>query len=390
MPRRSWLAWVLWALVLAGLAGVVWFDVLLRQAGRPELGLLGVDDAPYLLSVLSATTVGAVLASRRPDHPVGWLLLALGLGVVVSGLTGGYAGYGLLARPGSLPAAELAALYDDASWIPWAVCVTFIMLLTPTGSLPSPRWRWWAWLVAGAAVVAALLRPGTLDEPFESVHNPLAVNGPLIVLSVAAAILLNLAVLVAAVSLVVRFLRASGVERQQLRWVALAAGLPVLAVLVILAAWALGWQALIGWATAGYVAILPIAIGASILRYRLYDLDRIINRAVVYGVVTVLLGSGYTAAVLALGQVLGSDDSLVVAGATLVVAALFQPARRRVQQAVDRRFDRRRYDAAATIHGFSTRLRQQIDLDALTAELLAVVDRTMQPTRTSLWLRPPP
>ena len=134
---------------------------------------------------------------------------------------------------------------------------------------------------------------------------------------------------------------------------------------------------------------IPVAAAVAILRHRLYDIDRIINRTVVYGVLTLLLGLGYAGVVLGLGRLLGRDSSLAVAGATLTVAGVFQPARRRVQQAVDRRFNRRRYDAAQTIGAFSARLRQQIDLDTLTAELLAVVEQTMQPTRASLWLRPP-
>jgi hypothetical protein len=162
----------------------------------------------------------------------------------------------------------------------------------------------------------------------------------------------------------------------------------VLGSLVVLAAVAAGASPeLLGWVAGIYVAILPLALGAAILRYRLYDLDRIISRALAYGLLTVLLGGGYAVVVLGLGQLLGRDSSLAVAGATLAVAALFQPARRRVQQAVDRRFNRRRHDATTTIEAFSGRLHQQIDLDTLTAELLALVDQTMQPTRASLWLR---
>jgi hypothetical protein len=138
------------------------------------------------------------------------------------------------------------------------------------------------------------------------------------------------------------------------------------------------------------VAFLPLATGAAILRYRLYDLDRIISRTLAYGLLTLLLGGGYALAVLGLGQLLGQGSSLAVAGATLAVAVAFQPARRRIQQAVDRHFNRRRYDAARTIAGFSARLREEVDLDTLTAELLAVVEQTMQPTRVSLWLRPQP
>jgi hypothetical protein len=159
-------------------------------------------------------------------------------------------------------------------------------------------------------------------------------------------------------------------------------------VLAGLALGAPGAPALLGWAAGACLAVLPVATGAAIARYRLYDLDRIISRALAYGLLTVLLGGGYAGLVLGLGQLLGRQSSLVVAGATLAVAAVFQPVRRRVQRAVDRRFNRRRYDAAQTIAAFSARLRQEVDLDTLTAELLAVVEQTMQPTQVSLWLRP--
>jgi hypothetical protein len=397
-PGARWwlgvLAWGLWALVMLGLATLPWLDQLLRRAGRPDLVGLNADAVPYLLALVSAATVGAVLASRRPRHPVGWLLLALGLSVIALGVCQAYASYGLLARPGTLPAARWAAVYADASWIPLSALIGFVLLLTPTGSLPSPRWRWWARVVVAAAVVTAALRPETLDGPFEAVDNPLAVHsGPLEVVATLGDLITLLAVVVAGGSLVVRFRRARGTERQQLRWVALAAALAVVAVAVILVSWALlgaEAQALWGWATGLYVAILPLATGAAVLRYRLYDLDRIVSRTLAYGLLTVVLGLGYAAVVLGLGRLLPQDSSLAVAGATLAVAAMFQPARQRIQQAVDRRFNRRRYDAARTLQGFSARLREEVDLDTLTAELLAVVDQTMQPTQVSLWLRPSP
>ena len=197
----------------------------------------------------------------------------------------------------------------------------------------------------------------------------------------------TLAVVVGAASLVVRFRRARGVERQQLRWVASAAVLAVVGAVVALGGVAVGATALVTWAIGACFAVLPLAIGAAILRYRLYDLDRIISRTLRMGC-SLLLGGGYAVVVLGLGQLLGRDSSLVVAAATLAVAGLFQPARRRVQAAVDRRFNRRRHDAAQVIEGFAVRLRDQVDLDALHTELLGVVDQTMQPTRASLWLRP--
>jgi hypothetical protein len=190
-------------------------------------------------------------------------------------------------------------------------------------------------------------------------------------------------------SLVVRFRRARGVERLQLRWLAYAAALAAgLLLVALLAGFLLAKDEVVFVSLALGVALLPLATGAAILRYRLYDLDRIISRTLAYGLVTVLLGLGYAAVVLGLGRLLGTDSSLAVAAATLAVAALFQPLRRRVQAAVNRRFNRRRYDAARIIEAFAARLRDQVDLDALHTELLAVVDQTMQPTRTSLWLRP--
>src|SRR6266704_112019 len=203
-----------------------------------------------------------------------------------------------------------------------------------------------------------------------------------------ASIVTSLGLVVAAASLVVRFRRAGGMERQQLRWVALTAGLSTLAVPVAVAGQVLGNNTMVTWAGGAWVAILPMAVGAAIARYRLYDLDRIISRTLAYGLLTLLLGGGYAGVVLGLGQLVGRGSSLLVAGATLAVAGVFQPARRRVQAAVDRRFNRRRYNAARTIATFSARLREEIDLEALTAELLTVVEQTMQPAQAALWLRP--
>jgi len=389
------LAWALWALALLGLLAVAWLDHLLRLAGRPEMTWPQATAAPLVLAVVSAATVGAVLASHRPAHPVGWLLLGLGLSLTVDTLAQVYVGYGLVARPGSLPAAGYLAGFSVGSSIIWLSCAGFVLLLTPTGSLPSPRWRWWARVAAGAAIVfqlGSLFDPAPLAPEYPTVANPLAVPalpGPLLLaVGAASAITVLAALVVAAGSLVVRFRRAHGVERQQLRWLALAAALGSVAVLIAVAAVGISNDALVLAALSSCVALLPLATGASILRYRLYDIDRIVSRTLAYGLLTLLLGLGYAGVVLGLGQLLGRDSSLVVAGATLAVAALFQPARRRIQQVVDRRFNRRRYDAARTIAAFSARLRQQVDLDALTADLLAVVDQTMQPTQVSLWLRP--
>jgi hypothetical protein len=391
--------WGLVALTVLGLAVVAWFDHLLRQAGRPDLSALGSDDYGYVLLVVSAVAVGALLAIRRPRHPVGWLLLILGLSVLEAGVSTGYEGYGLLVRAEPLWATDYAAWSSDAGFLVWPALLGFLMLLTPTGTLPSRRWRWWARVAAAAPVVwlvGAALQTRPLDPPFQAVTSPLAVpalDGPAQYASWLALLVVGVALLVGAASLIVRFRRARGVERQQLRWVAFAAALSVVGVLVIGVLEPLlpgGNELLLSVLTAACLSLLPLSTGAAILRYRLYDLDRIIGRTLAYGLLTVLLGGGYAGVVLGLGQLLGRDSPLVVAGATLTVAAVFQPARKRIQRAMDRRFDRRRYDAAHTIQAFSARLRQQVDLDTLTAELLTVVEQTMQPTRVSLWLRPSP
>jgi hypothetical protein len=394
---RSWpglLAWAMWALTMLGLAAALWLNQLQRQAGSPETAwLLQPASVPLLVAAVSAATVGALVASRRPAHPVGWLLLGLGLLVVGNGVVSGYVSYGLLARPGALPAAAYLAGVSNSIQVLWVTCVSFILLLTPTGSLPSPRWRWWARVAVAAPVLLVALAavdPQPLVPEHPEVGNPLAVAVPAGLLVAAVAALIVLATLLAAAgSLVLRFRRAKGVERQQLRWLAVGAALAALALLAAVAAAATEKEGVVLGAVGTCVALLPLATGAAILRYRLYDLDRIISRTLAYGLLTVLLGLGYTAVVLGLGRLLPQGSSLAVAAATLAVAALFQPARRRIQQTVDRRFNRRRYDAARTIEQFSSRLHQQIDLSTLTAELLAVADRTVEPTMMSLWLRPP-
>jgi len=349
-----------------------------------------------VLAAVSATTIGAVLASRRPRHPVGWLLLALGLALAAGGVVPAYAAYGLLARPGALPAAHAVARCYSIIIVTAQTALSFVLLLTPTGRLPSPRRGWWARVTAAATIillVALAVASGPLDPQYQLLGGPFELRGQggvLLVVNQLALAVTTLAVVVGAASLVVRFRRARGVERQQLRWVAWAAALAVPGAVVALGGLAVGATAVVTWTITACFAVLPLAIGAAILRYRLYDLDHIISRTLAYGLLTLLLGGGYPAVVLGLGQLLGRDSSLVVAGATLAVAAAFQPARRRVQAVVERRFNRRRHDAGQVIEGFAVRLRDQVNLDALHTELLAVVDQTMQPTQTSRWLRQGP
>jgi hypothetical protein len=390
------LAWLLWTLTLAGpLAAVFWFDHLLRQAGSSEVDRLNADAYPVLVAAVSAATVGAVVASRRPRHSVGWLLLATGLTMVADLGVNAYVRYGLVVRPGSLPGARYLAGVSFGIFLVWISLAGFVLLLTPTGSLPSPRWRWWARVAAAGPVLellSAAIDPQPLYPEHPEVGNPLAVSTlrPVQVAGgIAGGAIILVSLVVAAISLVLRYRRAQGTERLQLRWLALAAGLAAgLLVVAVVAGLVVGNDTVVSACLGAMVALVPLATGAAILRYRLYDLDRIISRTLAYGLLTLLLAGGYAVVVLGLGQLLGRDSSLVVAAATLAVAAVFQPARRRVQRLVDRRFNRRRYDAARTIAAFSTRLRDEVDLATLTGELLAVVDQTMQPTRASLWLRP--
>jgi hypothetical protein len=377
------LAWALWTLVVLGLTVTPWLNRLARQAGRSDLGS-DANTVVYGLVAVSAATVGAAVASRRPRHPVGWLLLALGLWFIY-----GYATWVLLAWRGTPTAVGGAVL--DANVVVIPALIGFVLLLTPTGSLPSPRWRWWAKVATAAPLVGLVsLAMGPFRDSDQAVANPLAIDalaGPLLMMRTLSFAVAGLAIPVGAWSLVVRFRRARGMERQQLRWLSVGVA-PVAVAVAALAVQALtGSEVNLNWLPGVCLAILPLAIGAAILRYRLYDLDRIISRSVTYGLLTMLLGLGYAGVVLGLGRLLPQGSSLVVAGATLAVAAVFQPARRRIQALMDRRFNRRRYDTAQTVAGFSARLHQEIDLDTLTGELLAVVEQTMQPTQTSLWLR---
>jgi hypothetical protein len=389
--RPALLAWGLWTLNLFSLVVLIWLDQLLRQTGRPELVVLNPTAFAPVLGAVTTATVGAVVASRRPRHPVGWLLLALGLSLTAAGVTLAATNYGVAH---AAPAAALAARYVPATIVVAMACNGLTLLLTPTGRLPSPRWRWWAGIIAATPVMVlgvVTLSPRAGDRLLEAVDSPLDLraldSGPRIAYQAAFAVIIA-AFVGTAGSLVGRFRHARGVERQQLRWVALATAMIALLAVVNLAALALGAYALAPLVGGLNPPIMAAGIGAAILRYRLYDLDRIISRTLAYGLLTLLLGGGYALVVLGLSQLLGRDSSLVVAAATLAVAAVFQPARRRIQQAVDRRFNRRRHDATRIIEAFGARLRDQVDLTTLTAELLAVVNQTMQPTRASLWLRP--
>jgi hypothetical protein len=347
------------------------------------------DWAPNAVWAVSFPVVGALIATHRPRNPIGWLFCAVGVfqGLIIA--TEAYSDYALRIAPGTVPGGLLTNWVAQWVWAPSVgLLVTFLPLLFPDGRLPSPRWRPVAWLSAFSIVLTCGLY-GVLLWPLRAVVD----RDPFELLPAAQAIVVNAAApfmllcgLACLTALAVRFRQARGIERQQLKWLLFAAAITVVILslslsLVVNRLWLLP-----------LAPAIPVAAGIAILRYRLYDIDRIISRTLVYGLLTALLAGVYSGAVLILGQVFGGvkkdPPSWVVAGATLAVAALFQPARRRIQAVVDRRFNRRKYDAAKTIEAYSVRLRDQLDLDTLSAELLAVADQTMQPTMASLWLRP--
>jgi hypothetical protein len=388
----AWVAWGAWA-ILAGLA------ILLQVVSRG-----GISTAAWgVLPLGGFMTVGAVVVSRQPRNTVGWLCCVAGFVGTVGGFAEEYARYALGSQqPGSLPGGLVTAwltLWVGALWV--GLVFTLLLLLFPTGRLPSPRWRPVAWtslasVAAGCAVLA--VTPGPMAQAPGQPNNPLGIENAAAALDRIEALLnvcLALLVLLCAASVVVRFRRAGGMERQQLKWFAYGAGQLALLLgsgLGLSGLWKRVPQGVSDLLFAISFALIPVAIGIAILRYRLYDIDRLIRRTLVYGLLSALLAVVYAGLVLGSGQLFGQvgaePPSWAVAGATLAVAALFQPARRRIQQAVDRRFNRRRYDATRTIEAFSTRLRDQVDLDTLTTELLEVVGQTMEPTQASLWLRP--
>jgi hypothetical protein len=337
---------------------------------------------------LGYATVGLVLTLRRPANPIGWLFATSGLIWSLTIPLGPWLDQLVLENRPLPLAAKLAAVIGEYNWAPAvAYGITLPALLVPDGRLRSWRWRPVAVAAAVGPVVGLVggsLAPGQFQETVRPIPSPFALEGtPAVVASVVgiAGLVLWLASMLAAlVSLVLRFRASRGVERQQLRWVVAGAAGAVAGLLVGIAGAAITYLA---------VLCVPVGVAVAVLRYRLWDLDRLISRTVAYALVTALLLIPYLLILPAADRLAGGAGSLAVAAATLLAAAAFSPLRRRVQALVDRRFNRRRYDAARTVDAFATRLRDQVDLDALHGELLGVVQQSMQPTRASLWLRAP-
>lgn len=367
-----------------------------------------VANVPYSVVVLAFATVGALLASRRPDNPIGWIYCVVSLTTSVYMLAVEYARYAAVTQPGSLPLPTFVVWLATESIVAvgWGLMATFAVLLFPTGRMPSRRWRpvaWFATITIAVAAVATALLPGPVDEQLLPIRNPAGVEAAAWLLEPVHTLgwlALTMAAVASVISLVLRFRNARGDERQQLKWFSYATVFFVIMLAIHSIAEAiLGPEAyrpiepvLLG---PGMTSI-PIAVAIAIFKYRLYEIDVIIRRTLVYGVLTATLALVYFGGVALLQSLSRSltggqaeQPQWVIVASTLAIAALFQPLRRRIQGFIDRRFYRRKYDAIRTLQDFSARLRDEVDLGDLSQDLLAVVQETVQPEHASLWLRPP-
>ena len=356
----------------------------------------GLDVAGFLFLGGIAVTyaaVGLVIALRRPGNVLAWVFLGAAVSAGLGGIASSYADHWLATDSGPALLGRSAAAYGDTSWVPFIlVPLTFLLLLFPDGKVISPRWRKVA-AAAGAGialtVISGLLKAGPIED-YPSIRNPLGVDSPAIGAIAGLGALLALAGLVGSVAaLIVRFRRAQGIERAQMKWLSYAGAMAALALIVGTAFYDLN-EAVANAVIMSGVMTLPGATGVAITRYRLYDIDVVVNRTLVYGALTATLAGVYLGAVLLLQLALEpvtSGSGPAVAVSTLAVAALFRPARARIQGSVDRRFFRRRYDARHTLEDFSARLRDEIALGRVEADLSAVVMNTLRPTHVSIWLR---
>lgn len=393
----SRLAWTTCGLALALTA----FSLLLLYYNwlRPGTHLFDYRIEDTVIAV-DCSIIGALISSRRPDNLIGWIFCGIGLLIGVDHLSAEYAIYSLQTAPGSLPDGEALAWVRSWIWIIYNGFFVFLGLFFPDGRLPGSRWRWFAWLTVAlvlAGVILVALAPGPVDG-LGTIQNPIGIGALGFVGERNAVILFNVVTfglaIAAAVSLFVRLRHARGVEREQLKWFVYAAAMAsvgAFSTYVVSPAVDVWWfsYALL---MAGIVG-LPVAVGAAILRYRLYDIDAIINRTIVYTILTASLALAYVVCIVTLQMLVnwltGEPSQLVIVASTLGIAALFNPLRRRIQTFIDRRFYREKYDAARALAMFSARLRDEVALDPLSEDLLSVVRETMHPEHVSLWLRMP-
>jgi hypothetical protein len=386
--RARNLAWVLWAVTVSLVGGAF----VLGLANRLEVPLF---DAPLTIIPPTFATLGALISARRPGNVMGWIFLATGILGGVQIFSGQYATVALANDGPVLPGGAIAAWSAMLAQNSFPVSILFLVLLFPDGMLPSRRWRPLAWAMGvflATTLVVGALSPGSFPE-FPSASNPFGVEGAKPSASVLVAGQLGgLACVIATLlSLIVRFYYAHGEERLQLKWFTYAAvvGLstPLLLNSLVPAVFQMVGQ--VAW-TLGFLS-LPVSAGVAILKYRLYEIDLIINRTLVYGPLTAMLIALYFGGVVVLQYAFraltGSGSQLAIVASTLVIAAVFNPLRRRIQRFIDQSFYRRKYDAAKTLEAFSAKLRDETDIDALNSELLSTVRETMQPEHISLWLR---
>ena len=388
----GWLAGSMWALAVLA----VGLTLLLASLNEPASSFW--NTVVLSLVILAFSTVGALVSSHRPENPIGWLFCSGALLWILGELTLEYGVYALITVPGTLPAGAWMAWFGGwARGMGWLLIVAFLLLLFPSGRLPSPRWRPVLWGTVGYIAFFTLvvsLSPASQDFRLAFVRNPLGLELEIMnLLGGVVYFTLPLLLVVCGTAVIVRFRRSRGDERQQLKWFAYA-----VAVMIVLFAFWLSSEmtGLVPITTLAFTVPLiglPIAVGIAILKYRLYDIDIIVNRTLVYGTLTVTLAAIYVGGVLLLQgtfrALTGQESQLAIVASTLAIAALFGPLRRRVQGFIDRRFYRKKYDAEKTLAAFSAKLRNETDLDALNREVTSVLRETVQPAHVSLWLRPP-
>jgi hypothetical protein len=394
----TWLAWTLcvMCIVFTGLGFIL-------ELTNRSTTYAGITQFPAtLVMAVLFPFVGALIAARHPGNPIGWIFCGIGLSEAITTLAGPYAIYTLVTAPGALPGGALMSWIVIWLWLPGFVLLAFLLLLFPSGRLLSPRWSWAGWC-AGLGTLLVVLNEASAGWPLRgpdlipyfskefaggTVYQAITATGAALIIG---------SFIAAIISLVLRFRRSRGVERQQLKWFTYTT---VLAALVLVVNIVMNpfvdnvnrslLNTVLAILEAITFATIPVAVGIAVLTYRLYDIDIIIRRTLVYSILTVTLGLVYIGCILlsrALVAPLTGGSELAIVASTLAIAALFNPLRHRIQQLIDKRFYRRKYDAAKVLAAFGATVRDETDLERLTGELLRVVDETMQPEFVGLWLR---